>query len=287
MNANPALDDYLMSLLDDAPAGPAAIAAPAAVADRDDGDVVALAEAPASMHVDVAAAIGGSGIDVDDGCAESLSVPAIEPAHVASVVALAAVATVPESRPPPPAPAILPAAPKPAARQAFAAPAAPYFQVPTALLQQREESSERRRASERITRWLRMRCDDQHYALELLKVQEVVLPATLLPLRGGPRHMQGVMNLRGQVVPVIDLGMFLGRAPTVITPCARIVVLEEGGEVLGLQVTAVEDVTNLTDQQIEAPESTRISRITNDLFRGVARMGNRTVILLDASQLLK
>lgn len=146
---------------------------------------------------------------------------------------------------------------------------------------------ERRRASDRSTRWLRMRCDEQHYALELLKVQEVVLPATLLPLRGAAPHMLGVMNLRGQVVPVLDLGLYLGRAAITPDSHVRIVVLEENGEILGLRVSAVEDVTSLTEQQIEPPDNTRMCRITHPLFRGVARLAGRTVILLDASELLK
>ncbi|MGS1079443.1 chemotaxis protein CheW [Pseudoxanthomonas beigongshangi] len=146
---------------------------------------------------------------------------------------------------------------------------------------------ERRRASDRSTRWLRMRCDEQHYALELLKVQEVVLPTTLLPLRGAAPHMLGVMNLRGQVVPVLDLGLYLGRAAITPDSHVRIVVLEENGEILGLRVSAVEDVTSLTEHQIEPPDNTRMCRITHPLFRGVARLSGRTVILLDASELLK
>jgi len=153
---------------------------------------------------------------------------------------------------------------------------------------QSPHGNDRRRASDRASRWLRMRCDDQHYALELLKVQEVVLPATLLPLRGAARHTLGVMNLRGQVVPVLDLGLYLDRAAIVDDTLTRIVVLEEQGEILGLRVSAVEDVTTLTDGQIEPPDNTRMCRITHPLFRGVARLaGQQTVILLDASELLR
>ncbi len=143
-----------------------------------------------------------------------------------------------------------------------------------------------RRASERTTRWLRLRCGAQPYALELLKVQEVVLPVPLLPLRGTPPATLGIMNLRGQVVPVIDLGIRLGGVPVEDDALTRIVVLEEEGEVLGLKVSAVEDVANLTDSQIEPPDTARICQISNDLFRGVARLGATPMILLDASVLL-
>ena len=149
-----------------------------------------------------------------------------------------------------------------------------------------EPTLHNRRARDRSTRWLRLRCGEQAYALELLKVQEVVLPVPLLALRGTPRSMLGIMNLRGQVVPVIDLGLHLGAAPIDMDTLTRIVVLEEHGETLGLRVSAVEDVASLTDQQIEPPDNARICRISNDLFRGVARMGEQPMILLDAQRLL-
>ncbi|WP_295574251.1 chemotaxis protein CheW [uncultured Stenotrophomonas sp.] len=143
-----------------------------------------------------------------------------------------------------------------------------------------------RRAGERTSRWLRLRCGTQAYALELLKVQEVVLPVPLLPLRGTAPAMLGIMNLRGQVVPVMDLGLHLGATATEDDAQTRIVVLEEDGETIGLRVSAVEDVANLTDSQIEPPDTARICQISNDLFRGVARVAQRPMILLDATQLL-
>ncbi|MCH6483527.1 chemotaxis protein CheW [Pseudoxanthomonas sp. LH2527] len=176
------------------------------------------------------------------------------------------------------APAPVPASPPPRAMPPL--PDKPYLLTPT-------DHGERRRATERKTRWLRLRCDQQHYALELLKVQEVVRPATLLPLRGAASHMLGVMNLRGQVVPVIDLGLYLGRRAIESDAATRIVVLEEHGETLGLRVTAVEDVANLADQQIESPDNARVGRIANPLFRGVARLNECAVILLDASRILQ
>ena len=99
--------------------------------------------------------------------------------------------------------------------------------------------------------------------------------------------MLGVMNLRGQVVPVIDLGLYLGRRAVEVDATTRIVVLEEHGEILGLRVTAVEDVANLTDQQIESPDNARVGRMSNPLFRGVARLNECAVILLDASRILQ
>ena len=197
---------------------------------------------------------------------------------------------------PPPAPARAPTAvvalapapatPAMAPRSAEAASPAPPALAASAALSAQEPGLPHRRAADRSSRWLRLRCAGQAYGLELLKVQEVVLPTPLLPLRGTPPAMLGVMNLRGQVVPVLDLGVHLGQAPQPATAATRYVVLEEKGETLGLRVSAVEDVVNLTEQQIEAPDRTRAGRIHSDLFRGVARQSGDPVILLDASGLL-
>jgi purine-binding chemotaxis protein CheW len=185
--------------------------------------------------------------------------------------------------------AVAPVASAPPARPAIALPDLPP-RLPTpvsalAAVTQAVEPSHRR-AAERASRWLRLRCASQAYGLELLKVQDVVLPTPLLPLRGTPPAMLGVMNLRGQVVPVMDLGVYLGQAPQPASTTTRIVVLEEKGETLGLRVSAVEDVVNLTDAQIEAPDNSRVGRIHSDLFRGIARQAAEPVILLDASRLL-
>ncbi|WP_369038804.1 chemotaxis protein CheW [Stenotrophomonas maltophilia] len=203
--------------------------------------------------------------------------------------------------PPPAAPIarVAAAAPAPAARAAVAPPPRVAVDAPAAnrpgtwqelQAQAHQPASsphpQSRRASERTSRWLRLRCGSQAYALELLKVQEVVLPVPLLPLRGTAPAMLGIMNLRGQVVPVMDLGLHLGAASAADDAQTRIVVLEEDGETLGLRVSAVEDVANLTDSQIEPPDTARICQISNELFRGVARISQRPMILLDATQLL-
>jgi purine-binding chemotaxis protein CheW len=156
-----------------------------------------------------------------------------------------------------------------------------------AQAQRPASSPQQRRAAERSSRWLRLRCGQQTYALELLKVQEVVLPVPLLALRGTGPAMLGIMNLRGQVVPVMDLCRHLDVQSAPEDSQTRIVVLEENGETLGLRVSAVEDVANLNDSQIEPPDTARICQISNELFRGIARIGQQPMILLDAGRLLR
>ncbi len=295
MNATNVLDDYLGELLlDIAPAAPAckpgavAVAVPAPQAETEAPAEEVMAKTKASEPQQAGPTV-----------VAFAPPPAPAPADI--VAAPAAPAPVRESPmpavAPPPAPILARAAPPPAPRRApapatpapeTAAPATAGNNVWAALQAQARgpEQPRHRRASERTSRWLRLRCGAQAYALELLKVQEVVLPVPLLGLRGTGPSMLGIMNLRGQVVPVIDLGLHLDLTPIVEDSQTRIVVLEENGEVLGLRVSAVEDVASLTESQIEPPDTVRICRISNTLFRGVARLGQRPMILLDATQLL-
>lgn len=286
MNGTDVLDDYLGELLLDAIPAPAPAAAPVAVA-------LAVADAPVAVPAPVPAAPVPARAD------PVIPTPA-PPAAVAApaVTAPAAPASTPAPIPSPaPAPAATPALARTAAPPAASEPGLAPTATPTAAdgnnvwaalqAQAREPQRPQRRASERTSRWLRLRCGAQAYALELLKVQEVVLPVPLLGLRGTAASMLGIMNLRGQVVPVIDLGLHLGFAAVGEGSQTRIVVLEEKGEVLGLRVSAVEDVANLTESQIEPPDTARICQISNTLFRGVARIGQQPMILLDASELLQ
>ena len=298
---NVCVEDYLSDLLDAPPTRPrpspkaANVQAVAAI------EAVDVAGSPGS--IEAAAPSGATGAVVEIEALDAVAVagsiqasdpiePAVAVAHVQPDPAIARTTPVPAGASPALAPAIpSPSNPPPMHAMPLPVAAAPAQSAAVALLHrlasQDASGQAGRRAAERATRWLRMRCDEQHYAVELLKIQEVVLPATLLPLRGAAAHMLGVMNLRGQIVPVIDLGLYLGRAAIIANTSTRIVVIEEHGETLGLLVSAVEDVAKLTDAQIEAPESTRACGIDGSLFRGVARAGGLTVILLDATSILE
>lgn len=302
MNGVEVLDDYLLDLLaeatpvaDSSPVG----AAPAATVDHPATGTSVGAEAPPTiapptLDIDANLAAMLAEMDGDPAFGAAPSAPApVAPALDIDATTAALLAEMDEdpafaAAPPAPLPPAA-AKPKPIApivrrtpppRSRLPANIQAMFQPPPS------DPSPHRRAAERSTRWLRLRCGEQTYALELLKVQEVVLPVPLLPLRGTSRSILGIMNLRGQVVPVLDLGVHLGAGPVNQDTHTRVVVLEENGETMGLRVSSVEDVTSLTDQQIEPPDTTRLCRISNHLFRGVARISSHPVILLDATHLL-
>lgn len=143
----------------------------------------------------------------------------------------------------------------------------------------------RRRASDHIVAWLRFHLAGQVFAVEVLKVQEVLRMPDILPLRGTEPAMLGVMNLRGQIVPVMDLSQRMNMGVQPANEATRVVVLEQGGETLGLLVQGVADVINLSDAGIE-PLSGPLALRGSEVIRGVARREKDVTILLDAQRLL-
>src|SRR5690606_34056687 len=128
------------------------------------------------------------------------------------------------------------------------------------------------------SRWLRVVVDGASYALELLRVQEVVRLMPIVPMRGAQPSVLGVMNLRGRIVPVFDLGLWLGTGRVDAGEHSRIVVVERDDELIGLLVGAVEDVVTLGRDRIEPP----LPGDERGLVLGVARVGQVPTVLFDA-----
>lgn len=224
--------------------------------------------------------------------------PVVDVAVAAPVIAAAApspaapmpapaprIARAPEVRRPV-APVPAPAAPAPAGPAAPRVAIAPLPRAPGEVRDATPAPPQQRRSADRMARWLRLRCGNQAYAIELLKIREVVLPSPLLALRGAAPCLVGVMNLRGQVVPVVDLGLQLDVAAVEETALTRIIVLDDNGDVLGLRVSAVEDVVLIGDAQIEGTHTSRLAPVGDHRIRGIARLGGMVTLLLDSARLM-
>ena len=130
-------------------------------------------------------------------------------------------------------------------------------------------------------RWVRVAVGADSYALELLCVQEVVRLAPIVAMRGADAAVLGVMNLRGRIVPVFDLGLWLGTGRVSPDERSRIVVVERDDELIGMLVSAVEDVVTLGRDRIEPP----LPGTDPGKTLGVARVGPVPTVLLDANAL--
>ena len=141
-------------------------------------------------------------------------------------------------------------------------------------------------AVEKFHRWLRFQMGGQSYAVELLKVQEVQRVPDILPVRGASSHVMGVMNLRGQIIAVIDLGACIGLPHEPLTEASRVIVLETEEETVGLLVSAVAEVISLSERAVENPVSS-IPALPREALIGIARHGSHMSVLLDATVFLR
>lgn len=127
------------------------------------------------------------------------------------------------------------------------------------------------------------------YGLDILCVREIIeyTRPTTVPMM--PAFVHGVINLRGNVVPVIDLAQRFGRAPTTLHPRTCIVILEvqsaEGGVAIGVLVDAVNAVLDLERDQIE-PAPSFGTGLRQEFIRGMARTEAGFIILLDVGRVL-
>lgn len=121
----------------------------------------------------------------------------------------------------------------------------------------------------------------QAYAVEIGWVREVVVWSEPVPLPGAPPAVQGVINLRGQVIPVIDLGQRLGMARCREGSAARIMVVELGERAAGLVVDGVSEVMTLPAEVVEPPSPVAQARAAERFVTGVARLPERMLVLID------
>jgi len=129
----------------------------------------------------------------------------------------------------------------------------------------------------------------EEYAVSLLRVKEIIEYDTITQVPKTPAWVRGVINLRGSVVPVIDLAVKFRQAPSVAGKLTCIVITEvqcEGGTTpMGIMADSVRQVIDLKPQEIEAPP-TFGTRVKVDYLLGMARSGKKFCLILDTEKVL-
>jgi purine-binding chemotaxis protein CheW len=132
---------------------------------------------------------------------------------------------------------------------------------------------------------------EDQYAVGILHIKEIIEYGSLATVPMMPDCVRGVINLRGAVVPVMDLSARFGRAPSTISKRSCVVIVEvaggdgDGKQVLGMLVDAVNAVVEIAAGDIEPPPSFG-TRIRPDFIAGIGKFNGKFVILLDIEQVL-
>jgi purine-binding chemotaxis protein CheW len=127
--------------------------------------------------------------------------------------------------------------------------------------------------------------DEQEYGLELFKIQEIRGYAPVTPIPNVPAHVRGVMNLRGTVLPVVDLRMKFRLPPIEYNKFTVIVIAMVGDKMVGLLVDAVSDVLQVTQESMRtAPDFG--SAVDTRFIDGVFQTRERLAVALNLEKLL-
>lgn len=136
-------------------------------------------------------------------------------------------------------------------------------------------------------KYLTFKISHESYGIEVLKVREIIkmLPITRIPEM--PSHIKGVINLRGKIIPVIDLRLKLGMQEEAVTDATCIIVVnaKDGNGLIGLIVDGVEEVANISESEIEkTPDFVAQQKVT--CIRGMAKIKGSVKTLLDIDEVL-
>jgi purine-binding chemotaxis protein CheW len=130
---------------------------------------------------------------------------------------------------------------------------------------------------------------DEEYGIGILKIKEIIGMMPITPVPQTPEFIKGVVNLRGKVIPVMDLRLRFGMPAIDYSERTCIIVVEIGGQAgtiqIGIVVDAVSEVLNIKSDEIE-PTPSFGTRLNTDYILGMAKMGGGIKILLDINRVL-
>lgn len=127
--------------------------------------------------------------------------------------------------------------------------------------------------------------NDELYAFDALNVQEIIELTTVTKVPHLPSYLKGVINLRGSIIPVVDLKQKFGMASGEYKKHTCIIVTEYSRGVMGLIVDMVADIINLSTQDISSSPDFG-TRVRTDFIAGMGRVAENLVLVLDVDRVL-
>ncbi len=125
---------------------------------------------------------------------------------------------------------------------------------------------------------------NEEYGLDIMRVQEIILVGDITQMPQVPHYVRGMINLRGHVIPVIDLRTRFKLPACEKTEEQRIIVVNVGERTIGIVVDAVNQVLRVTEDQIE-PAPSGIAGVNHNFITGLLKIDDKLIIVLDIDHL--
>jgi purine-binding chemotaxis protein CheW len=140
-------------------------------------------------------------------------------------------------------------------------------------------------AEDQILQYVTFRLDDETYGINVMQIQEVLRYTEIAPVPGAPDYVLGIINLRGNVVTVIDTRKRFGLMQSEISDQTRIVVLELEGQVVGVLVDSVAEVVYLKQSEVETAPNVGNEESAR-FIQGVCNKNGELIILVEFEKML-
>ncbi len=127
---------------------------------------------------------------------------------------------------------------------------------------------------------------DEEYGVEVLKVREIIRMPTITKMPNSPLYVEGIINLRGKVIPIISMSKRFGVMENENNGQTRIIIMDIGGSMTGFIVDAVSEVIRIHSSEIQPPPSMVVSGgVSHEFIIGVLNHGERLLIIMDVDQM--
>lgn len=140
-------------------------------------------------------------------------------------------------------------------------------------------------ANDPLSQWVTFFLDNEKYGIKVMQVQEVLRMTEIAPVPGAPHYVLGIINLRGNVVTVIDSRKRFGLPEKEEDDATRIVIIESGDNVVGILVDSVAEVVDLRASEIESAPNVGTDE-SSKYIQGVSSQAKELLILVDVDKLL-
>lgn len=130
------------------------------------------------------------------------------------------------------------------------------------------------------------RLGEERYGVDISQVREIIRPTQITRIPNAPDFVEGVINLRGQITTIVNLRKRFGMPPTQIDNDTRIIVVEYNNAVIGMMVDTVNEVKYLSQKDIEPLPSIITSREEAKFLKGVGKLPDGLLILIDLNKVL-
>ncbi len=137
---------------------------------------------------------------------------------------------------------------------------------------------------ETILQLVTFKLENEEFGVDILKVQEINKMMNITKIPNAPFYIEGVINLRGKIIPIVDLRKKLGFESKAYDKATRIIVIELDGLVLGFVVDSVSEVLRIPGNTIEPPP-TIIGGVESEYIEGVGKLDDRLLILLELKKI--